>query len=479
MSFQSLAFLAFLTAVVALHQALPARLRTAWIVAACLAFYASYSVPATAGLVGVTLAVYAAVRAMGQKEGESAQFRFVIGAVSALVGFLGVFKYGPTVAQTLGRDVHSGGLSALVAPLGISYYVFKLISYVLDVYWERAPAARDPLTFLAYVAFFPAIVSGPIQRSGDFIAQLEVGRPASPAQLSAGLRRMLLGYFKKVVLADTLGATIDPIFSNPHGYSGVLLACAAYLFALQLYADFSGLTDIAIGAGRLLGIEAPENFQAPFFANNIQEFWRRWHMTLSSFLTDYLFTPLQHALRRWGKPGLWAALMANMLSIGLWHGPRLTFVAFGAINGLFMIGSVATLKERNRYLKRHAGLSRANRLVGPLVTFHMMAFALVFFRAENIPKATYILSQAGLGLASALSTQGRADVQSLIGLRLLVVFAGLALVEVVEYLRRSGRAETFFFARPRWLQWSAYYAMALAVIFFGHHESRTFIYAQF
>ena len=190
------------------------------------------------------------------------------------------------------------------APLGISYFSFRLIAYLLDIYWGRASPARSLVNFASFVAFFPQITSGPIQRWEDFGAQLDGSRRPGPDQLVTAMRLILFGLFKKIVVANRLGLIVDRVFEDPTRFTPLLLVVAAYAFPIQLYADFSGLTDIARGASRLVGIEGPRNFNRPFLSTSVQEFWSRWHMSLTSWLRDYLFKPLAVELRGMGRAGL-------------------------------------------------------------------------------------------------------------------------------------------------------------------------------
>jgi D-alanyl-lipoteichoic acid acyltransferase DltB (MBOAT superfamily) len=262
---------------------------------------------------------------------------------------------------------------------------------------------------------------------------------------------------------------------------------ASYAYAIQLYSDFAGVTNLAIGIGLLFGIEAPPNFERPFYAPNIQEFWRRWHMTLTGWLTDYLFTPLRLALRDRGDLGLAIAIAVNMVVIGAWHGASWSYVAFGVINAVFMIVSAFTLKRRNRFYKSRPRLSAWRRVTGPLLTFHLVVFAFIFLRdptvREGLSVATHLLP---LDLLAA-AREGRGIetfVASLRGLGLAfdhIAWAVVAipLMELVELWRRDDVWQRRFAAMPRWLRWSGYYATTLGIVFMGVLETREFIYAHF
>jgi alginate O-acetyltransferase complex protein AlgI len=352
-----------------------------------------------------------------------------------------------------------------VLPLGISYYTFKLISYVVDVYWEKVPAERDFVAFATYVAFFPQIVAGPIQRSGDFLEQVRNPSP-SREMLTSGLRRLLLGCFKKTVIADNLALLINLAYPDS-GPSHISTLAAFYLFPLQLYADFSALTDIAIGTARLFGIQSPENFNEPFLASSISQYWRGWHMTLTTWLTDYVFLPLRMATRRAGNWGLAFSLMVNMLLIGLWHGFSWTFAVFGLLHGSFLVADALTARSRAKFFKVHRRWDRAAVWIGRALTFHMVALAMVFFRAESLSQAFDVISRlrvTGLELTGIFEKEA---IYGLVGLASL----GILWIARTQHWTRS-------VAVPVWGRWAFYYAVIAIIAKYGHN-AEGFIYFKF
>jgi alginate O-acetyltransferase complex protein AlgI len=382
MDYTTLVFLLFLLVVAIGAWTLPRTLKSPWLLVCSYAFYAAWNARYLPVLVAVSLVVYGAARGIDRLKAEEPRKWATIAAVSSVLAVLVFFKY-PEALLAAVRAGGGPGFAIAAAPLGISYYVFKALSYLLDVYWETSVAERDPLKVALYIAFFPQIVSGPIQRAPSF---LEQARGADFCRASAqGFERalglMLLGFFEKLVIADRIGPLVGALDAYPAPSQALL---ADYGYALQLFADFSGLTHVALGLGLLFGIEGPPNFNRPFAAPTIQEYWRRWHMSLTGWLTDYLFMPLRMALRKWGGLGLCASLMVNMVLIGIWHGSRLTYLAFGAIHGAFLVVSSLTLPPRNRFFKVHSELARIRALLAPLITFHLVVFGLVFFRFPSI-----------------------------------------------------------------------------------------------
>jgi D-alanyl-lipoteichoic acid acyltransferase DltB (MBOAT superfamily) len=327
-----------------------------------------------------------------------------------------------------------------------------------------------------YAAFFPQMICGPIQRAEDFFAQTSQYRNPSLDTVSSGLRLILFGLFKKLMVADQLGMVIDPWFVQLRQHTPAQLLLILYLFPIQLYADFSGITDIAIGVGRLFGVESPPNFDAPFYAPTIADYWRRWHMSLSSWLRDYLFTPLRHATRALGNAGLVFSLIVTMTAIGVWHGARASYLVFGLINGVYMSVSALTLTRRNRWFKAHPSLAAARQYVGPLIVFHLVVVALVFFRASSPAEAAFAL----LHCVSAF-LQPRSIVIAVLSLRLPLGIAmlGTVAMEAGHFARRRSALKIWFLEQPIWIRWSAYYGVGLAIVLLGVFTRQTFIYQQF
>ena len=473
MSFLSPRFALFAACALAVFHAAPARQRRLVLLAASLAFYATWSLAHLALLVAVTVAIQGCAVRIARAPEERAKRRWLVAAVGAALTILAGYKYGGAARELAA----GGGALGWLVPLGLSYYSFKLIGYVVDVYWEKIGPARDAAALLLYASFFPQVVSGPIQRAGDFLAQAEALDRADPADAVAGLRRILLGLFKKLVVADRLAPLVAAVHAAPSSFSSLELLLGAYAFALQLYADFSGITDIALGLGRLFGVSGPENFDRPFFAASLPEYWRRWHMSLTSWLSDYVFTPLRMALRSRGTAGLCLAIAINMVAVGVWHGAALTYAAFGAIHAVLMIVAALTSKRRNAYFRARPGLARARAVAAPVVTFHLVVLAMIFFRAQSVSSALEYCARIvahGAAGATRLSWTALDRTPSAVAAAL----AGLVVVEVVEWARRRPAWAGSFASAPRALRWALYYAAALAIVF-GSVGTQKFIYAQF
>ncbi len=483
MSFVSVNFALFLAAGLLLFHGVPARLRSWVLLGLSIAFYATWSLWHTLLLFGAVATVYLAARVIESGRTRGSMLGLTALTIAFLVLLLTAFKCAQGLIDAFAHHPVSAAFEpalVIIAPLGLSFYFFKLIGYLLDVYWERLPAQKSYAHLTLYAAFFPQIVSGPIQRADTFFEQMErLGTP-DPGAFIIGLRRILFGLFKKVAIADQLAVLVSQVHAAPLQHSSLELLIGAYGFSLQMYADFSGLTDIAIGIGLLFGIRGPENFDRPYFARNIQEFWRRWHMSLTSWLTDYLFLPLRMSLRRLGDRGLALAIFINMVAIGVWHGPRWTYVVFGCINGIYMIVSAFTLKKRNAWFRGHPALSRVRDFTGPLLTFHLMVLTHIFFQAADLGAALSYLKDMGSLTPGNGHSAWRLDWGSfgLNRLRLLQAAAGLAVMEFVEWRIAQPQADRRFLAAPRILRWGLYYAV-IALVIFSSKGKTSFIYAQF
>jgi len=482
-SFLSIVFAAFLAAGLLVYHNAPQQRRPAILLALSFLFYATWSVWDAALLLAVTAGVYGAARLLDQTPTESRKLRLLTAAIAILLVLLVGFKCARLLATHLAAAWVEGNANValwLAAPLGLSYYIFKLLGYLLDVYWGTLPARRDFTSVALYAAFFPQIVSGPIQRAEDFFTQLDAQRGSDPDSFVLGLRRILFGLFKKVAIADQLAVAVASTHGHPLEHSSLELLLGAYCFSLQMYADFSGITDIAIGIGLLFGIRGPENFNRPYFAANLQEFWRRWHMSLTSWLTDYLFVPLRMTFRHLGNTGLALAIFINMVAVGIWHGPRWTYAVFGCMNGVFMIVSALTLKKRNQWFKTRPAMARWRAWVAPLVTFHLVVLTHIFFQAPDLHSALNYLGQMLHLVPHGAVAAARVDLASF-GLtygRLFQALAGLVIMETIHWAMSRPDWTQRFNASRRELRWAVYYAV-IVMVMLSARGTTSFIYAKF
>ena len=307
------------------------------------------------------------------------------------IGGLAFFKYFNFfvtsilgASQQFGVELNIHTLNILV-PLGISFFTFKTISYLLDINKGKMEACKDWVVFFTYVSFFPAILSGPIDRAKNFIPQLVKKREFEYENAMIGLRQIFWGLFKKVVVANTLSIVVNDIFSGYQNYNSITLLFGAIVYSFQMYADFCGYSDMAIGVARLLGFEVTPNFNYPFFAENVADFWRRWHMSLTSWLTEYVFTPLSIFFRDYEKFGVIISIITNFVICGIWHGANWTFVLWGLLHGLYFIPLIikGTFNKKKKVVKGQM-FPTIKQLLNTLGTFMIISLTLVLFRVDTI-----------------------------------------------------------------------------------------------
>jgi D-alanyl-lipoteichoic acid acyltransferase DltB (MBOAT superfamily) len=312
------------------------------------------------------------------------------------IGLLIYFKYINFFIQII-NDVSGSRIDPLniFLPVGISFIIFKALSYVIEIYLENIEPVKSVRDFTLFIFYFPTLLLGPIERASNFLPQVEEDIKINKELIGTAVFLIVCGLLKKVVIADYIGINfVDRVFDSPKMFTGVENLIAAYAYALQLFTDFSGYTDMALGISLLLGYKLTDNFNAPFKATSIADFWRRWHITLSSWCLDYLFKPLQMKFRGMKVFGNALALFITFLAIGLWHGPSWTYLVFGAIHGFYLAFSVFTKKLRTKFYKR-TGLTNAKwvSFFQWFFTFQLVVFAMIVFRAANLATAQEMLNQ--------------------------------------------------------------------------------------
>lgn len=444
-------------------------------VVASYVFYAWWDARFLGLIVAVTLVGYLAGVAMGLTERRPLR-RLACGACAAgCLTVLGAFKYHDFFAAEFSAMMGAWGMEVSIPlwnvalPVGISFYTFQVLGYAVDVYRRRCPACRDAVAFAAFVSFFPQLVAGPIERATSLLPQMRRRRRWDYALAADGARLMLWGFVKKMLLADRCAAAVDAIYADPLA-DGTDLCAAAVLFAFQIYGDFSGYSDIAVGTARLFGIRLSRNFALPYFARSVPEFWRRWHITLMTWFKDYVYIPLGGSRR--GRARRARNLLVVFLLSGLWHGAAWTFVFWGLFQ---LAGYVPSLLRRPG--SEHAAQTTPRRLlptageaVRMLATFAFVCIGWVFFRAEDLPTA---FGRLALILTDFCLHKPQCG---------WMVFCPVVLVLAAEWLTR-GRAHALDFRghgllRFRAARWAVYYALILAVLYWGGQQT-AFIYFQF
>lgn len=466
-------FLFFFVLVFLVYWGLPWRRPRVWaLLAASFYFYASWN-KWLACLVFATSALdYILARAMDST--AAPRRRRLLLALSLLVnlGLLGFLKYANFFLDSLQTALNAAGMSTafpvlqIILPIGISFYTFEAINYMVDVYRGKMPAERDFGNFLLFILFFPHLVAGPIVRARDFLPQIRRRKRWSWLRFYLGGQYILLGMFKKMVLADHMARLADPVFAQPAAFSTAALWMAALAYAIQIFCDFSGYSDLAIGTAHLLGYRLAQNFNVPYLASNIADFWRRWHMSLSSWFRDYLFIPLG------GSRGGWAAtcrnLLVTMTLCGLWHGASWTFVVWGLLHGMFLVvhRTFRMLAEGRRWegwLHTPPGT-----VCSVTLTFLAVLVGWVLFRAPTFAQAGAYLSgmfcfQQGLGCPIPHA----------------VFWQALAAVALGHYLGHNDRWQTLLYAVPAPVRGLGYACLVIVVLVLAPMTAQMFIYFQF
>lgn len=460
MLFTTIQFVAFLLVVLALFYALPPRCRRPLLLLASLFFYMAWNAKFVILILGLITVDYFAARWISQRSGAERRVALLV-SLAANIGMLGWFKYANFARETWMHLIHPGiGVQPLniILPLGISFHTFQSISYVIDVYRGEQEVVTNYIDYALFVAFFPQLVAGPIVRAREFFRDLWNWRPPTGAEWQQGFGLILTGYVKKLIFADQFALVADSYFANPSALPGMASAWTGTLaFALQIFFDFSGYTDIAIGVALLFGFHFPENFRRPYLSASITEFWRRWHMTLSRWLRDYIYISLGGNRR--GKPRTYLNLMLTMLLGGLWHGASWNFVIWGGYHGLLL-----SIERMIWGRREHNGFVRIPLTI---VTFFLACVGWVFFRAKTFAAASYVLAQMFTGSAGT----------SLFGAwhwRLVAIAFIIALGE--EY----GRLLTRLSEIPGWARAACAVAVLLVIeLFSASDQTIPFVYFQF
>jgi len=397
----------------------------------------------------------------------------------ANLGLLGFFKYYDFFINSFHSAFTVLGLPFglqtlnLVLPVGISFYTFQSLSYTIDVYRKQLKATSDPVTFFAFVSFFPQMLAGPIERARHMIPQFELKRTFNTAIARDGLRQMLWGLFKKIVVADNCSQIVNLYYTDPAAHSGSTMALATIMFAFQIYCDFSGYSDIAIGCARLFGFDLMRNFAFPYFSRDIAEFWRRWHISLSTWFRDYLYIPLGGS--KGGKGMVVRNTMIIFLVSGFWHGANWTFVAWGALNALFFLPLVIMDKHKTMSgtVANGRNLPSLRELGMMLLTFAMVCFAWIFFRAQNMEHA-----YAVIGRIFSYSLFSSPEISS--ALTLTISVAGIGIMLILEWLNRERQYGLQMDDRStRPVRYALYYGIIAIIIVCAPLGGGEFIYFQF
>ena len=485
MVFNSIQYLLFFAVVCSAYFLLQHRWRWALLLGSSYFFYAVWNPKYLVLILASTLVDYVAGLALDRLEKPRARISVLIGSLTCNLGLLFTFKYFDFAVDVVrsmlgwtGIEIHPPELQFLL-PVGISFYTFQSLSYSIEVYRRTHGPERHLGIFALYVAFFPQLVAGPIERSYRLLPQFLEDHGLDYDRMVSGFRLILWGLFKKVVVADNLALAVDLIYSVDADALGPAIALGTIFFAYQIYCDFSGYSDIAVGSARVLGFDLMTNFKRPYHADSIAEFWQRWHISLSTWFRDYLYIPLGGNRVSAGR---WFINIAAVFVIsGLWHGANLTFIIWGTLHGIYYLLEHALRKMGSGLAKPRTG-TRKGRLFPTLCVFSLTCFAWIFFRAEDLTHAMNLIAGLTQGWGVLFSPEqirhGLAEI-SLDPGHVLACIVYIVVLEVIEWAAVPGQAPRLLnFPAPA-IHWPVYVALLLAIGNLGATREIPFIYFQF
>lgn len=479
MLFNSFAYIFFLPVVFVLYWLLPHKYRWFLLLAASCYFYMSWNPKYIFLILGVTAISYCSALAL-EKSGSKGKKIILLFTAVACLGTLFLFKYFNFFLENLCRSLELFSIRLnpvtlrLILPVGISFYTFQALSYVIDVYRGDIRAERHFGYYAAFITFFPQLVAGPIERTSHLLPQIKSPKSFEEPKAMDGLKMILWGYFKKMVVADTLALYVDKIYGGLESYNGLTLAIAAFFFVLQIYCDFSGYSSIAIGTSKLMGIDLTTNFASPYFSTSIKEFWRRWHISLSSWFRDYVYIPLGgsrcHAWKRNRN------LFLTFLLSGFWHGADWTFLVWGGLHGIAQILENTFHKPIEKIKQHKAGL-----FISWLVVFAFWNFTMIFFRASNIGDALYVLTHMLNGISSPMEyIHNGYYFLGIDKFQFLYLIFLIFILSASDYSFYKKCSFDLLHTKSKAVEWGLYIALGVIVVLFSQKGvAAEFVYFQF
>lgn len=488
MLFNSIEFVLFFPTAVAFYFAFPHRFRWVLLLAASYLFYMAWEPGYVVLIWASSLVDYIAALVLGAVTRRGWR-RATLGlSIGVNLGLLFFFKYYNFFADTLRPLLEAAGWTIqlpyahVLLPVGISFYTFQTMSYTIDVYRNHTRPERHLGRFALYVAFFPQLVAGPIERPNNLLPQFLERHEFDYDRITNGLSLMLWGFIKKSVIADRLAIAVESVYANPESQTGPVLALATILFAYQIYCDFSGYTDIALGAAQVMGFRLMDNFRRPYAASSIADFWRRWHISLSTWFRDYLYIPLggnRVRLARWA-----VNILIVFLVCGLWHGANWTFVIWGGLHGSYMLFGRLTAPLRDRLAapvtRRTPWIRNGLRVA---CTFALVCFAWIFFRADSLADAITIVRRLPFGWTGTFAPDFLPECSAQMGIHapeLLLSLCLIAFLECAQVLQAHlGNLRDALARQPIWLRWSVYSAALWMIFLLGVLRQKEFLYFTF
>lgn len=490
MLFNSVSYAVFLPVIFALYWLIPKKYKWLVLLTGSYYYYMSWGIKYSVWIVLTTIVSYfCAIKIERCEFGTKQRKLFLVLPIVFIAGTLVIFKYFNFFGQSIVNILKSFSLKCdeftlnLIMPVGISFYSFQCIGYLADVYSSKTSAQRHLGKFALFVSFFPQVLSGPIARANDLIPQLECEKRFDYKQASYGMRQIAFGFFKKLVVSNVCAGIVDGVYNSLNEKSGFVLVAATVLYAFQIYCDFSGYSDIAIGSAKILGINLMTNFKTPYLSQSIKEFWSRWHISLSTWLRDYIYIPLGGNRR--GNFRYACNIIITFLISGMWHGAAATFIMWGLIHGLLQVSEtfIYRLKVLERFIpkKNEKKVFCLSSIIQIIITFCLVCFTWIFFRANNISNAVYVVSNMFSGIISPISyvKNGIAalNLSNEVIVRLAPAILTLVVTDIIflkhDLFEVIGRIKPIY-------RWIIYIVILLMIIVLAPSDSNAnFIYFQF
>lgn len=478
MLFNSLEFAIFFLIVFLLYWAIPQKLRCPFLLVASYYFYMSWNVQYVFLILLTTIVSYFAGILLERTDKRDIKKAIVVGTLFICLGVLFIFKYFNFISASIASISNKFSLNLhpvtlnLLLPVGISFYTFQTLSYVIDVYRGTIEAEHNIGVYATFVSFFPQLVAGPIERSKNLLPQIKKEKNFDYEESTYGLKLMAWGYFKKIAIADVLAGYVDNAYNSLGALYGFDYALAIFFFTIQIYCDFSGYSDIAIGASKMLGINLMKNFNSPYFSKSIREFWSRWHISLSTWFKDYLYIPLGG--NRCSKTRNYFNLLVTFLISGLWHGASWTYVLWGGIHGVIQVLE----KVSEKLFKKLKIENKLRGIISTIFVFVICNLAWVFFRAETINDAIYVIGHAVYGIWSPSyyfhTNLGLGNIQ------ILNIFVMIIILATYDYSSLKTDVIKWVSSQKLLIRWMVYIALIIFIIVNAPMSNETaFIYFQF
>ncbi|QWR76742.1 MBOAT family O-acyltransferase [Candidatus Magnetomonas plexicatena] len=492
MLFNSLQFLIFFPVVTVLYFALPQKYRNLMLLAASTIFYMAF-VPAYILILATLIAIDYICGILIENSPVQKKRRYLLLSIAATCLMLFVFKYFNFFVNNVSFAAHllhvncSPPVLNILLPLGLSFHTFQSLSYIIEVYKGKQKAERNLLIYALYVMFYPQLVAGPIERPQNLLKQFYEEHTIDYVRITNGLKLMTYGLFKKVVVADRLAAFVDAAYISPQQHAGVPMIIAAIFFSFQIFCDFSGYTDIALGSAEVMGFRLMQNFRQPYFSRSISEFWKRWHISLTSWLRDYIYNYLTYrALHK--KKCTQTTLHFNVILVflicGLWHGANWTYIVFGFLHGFYIVTGDITRKLRKTFVNA-LGLSKltvVHKVWQISVVFTLVTFSLIIFRSKNLSEAFFIIKTLFINIENITNLKYMKSLFEMPQFKLsdlIISVLSILLIESIHFFQTRYNITNWFAAKPLCFRWSFYYAGILTIIFLGVFNNNRFIYFAF